>query len=94
MTSKPPTQQMLKFNMDGVTVTSCMELLPPPPPLLVFSNKPPPLLCPQTLLLISACMCRDQLARLDLWEIEAIPDPQAHLVNRVFLEPQAKKEPR
>lgn len=37
---------------------------------------------------------RDQQARLDQWEIEVIPDPQAHLVSRVYRELQGKKEPR
>lgn len=37
---------------------------------------------------------RDQQVRLDQWEIAVIPDPQAHLVSRVYLELQGKKEPR
>lgn len=37
---------------------------------------------------------RDQQVRLDQWEIEAILDLQAHLVSRVYLELQGKKEPR
>lgn len=37
---------------------------------------------------------RDQQVRLDQWEIGVILDPQAHLVSRVYLELQGKKEPR
>lgn len=37
---------------------------------------------------------RDQQGRLDQWEIAATLDPQAHLVSRVYLELQEKKEPR
>lgn len=32
--------------------------------------------------------------RLDQWEIGVILDPQVHLVSRVYLELQGKKEPR
>lgn len=37
---------------------------------------------------------RDQQVRLDQWEIGAILDPLAHLVSRVYLELQGKKEQR
>lgn len=37
---------------------------------------------------------RDQQVRLDQWETGATLDPQAHLVNRVYLELQEKKELR
>lgn len=37
---------------------------------------------------------RDQLVRLDQWETGATLDPQAHPVNRVFLELQEKREQR
>lgn len=41
-----------------------------------------------------SCNFRDQLVRLDQWEIGATLDPQVHLVSKVFLEQQEKKEPR
>lgn len=37
---------------------------------------------------------RDRQARLDQWVIGATLDPQAHLVSKVYLELQGKKEPR
>lgn len=37
---------------------------------------------------------RDQLVKLDQWVIGATLDPQAHLVSRVYLELQERKEPR
>lgn len=82
-----PVSQDQRAHLDLQGRTDCLDILDREER-LVSKARPAPL-APQVWLDL-----RDQQVRLDQWETAATPDPLAHLVSRVYLELQAKKEPR